>query len=183
MCKETGSMILKELRIGEVFKTDIGEFIVLGHDQAAGVTKVIHKKLFAKGKVFGDTANYKESKLKKYFDKKVEPAYQKVFGEALVEHEEDIVTVDNQHMGTFECKVRPLTFDEARKYNDLLVSEEFNGWYWTCSPWSTPERGWKYTVAVVSSGGGIYYYNYDDDYGVRPFCILKSNLFVSKVEE
>lgn len=183
MCKETGKVMLNELRAGETFRTEIGDFIVLEHEQATGETKVIQKGLFERGKRFGDTANYKESTLKNYFEKTVEPAYFKAFGEALVERETDIITVDNQHVGTFESKVRPLSFDEARKYNDLLVSKDFAGWYWTCSPWSTPERGWEHTVAVVSSGGDFNDFDYYYYFGVRPFCILKSNLFVSKVEE
>ncbi len=185
MCKETGRVMLSELKAGEVFRTDIGEFIILEHEQEAEVTKVIQKNLFAEGKRFGKTANYRESALKKYFEDTVEPAYIKEFGEALMEHEADVITVDNQRMGTFVCKIRPLSFDEARKYNDLLVNTELPNWYWTCSPWSTPERGWKNTVAVVSPSGGINRINgrCSDDLGVRPFCILKSNLFVSKVEE
>lgn len=183
MSKETRNVMLGELKVGEVFENEIGEFIVLKQDTEAGVTKVIQKGLFSTRQVFGDTADYKESKLGRYFEKKVEPIFSKVFGESLVSELVEIVTVDNQHIDTFECKVRPLSFDEAREYNELLVSEDFNDWYWTCSSWSAPERGWKYSVAVVSSGGVIllnFYYNCN---GVRPFCILKSNLFVSKVEE
>lgn len=184
MCKETGKVMLGELNAGEVFRTDIGKFIVLEHDQAAGSTKVIQKNLFAKRERFGDTADYRESALKLYFEEIVEPTYIKGFGEALVEHETEIITADNQRVGKFSYKARPLSFDEAREYNNLLVSTEFPGWYWSCSPWSTPERGWKHTVAVVSSGGDIINSSYFDNYcGVRPFCILKSNLFVSKVEE
>lgn len=55
-------------------------------------------------------------------------------------------------------------------------------WYWTCTSWSTKERGWS-SVAVVSSSGYVDYYDCNFGFGVRPVCILKSNLFVSKVEE
>lgn len=161
MCKEARKVELGELKVGEVFRTGIGEFIVLEQDKAAEVTKVIQKNLFATRERFGDTADYRESALKVYFEEIVEPAYIKVFGEAIVVEDAEIVTVDNQHLGTFGCTVRPLSFDEARKYNDLLVSADFKGWYWTCSQWSTPERGWKYSVAVVSSGGVIGLNGYD----------------------
>ena len=36
---------------------------------------------------------------------------------------------------------------------------------------------------VVSPSGFIRGLNYDYSYGVRPVCILKSNIFVSKAEE
>ena len=81
------------------------------------------------------------------------------------------------------AKARPLTFEEARKYNELLVNKDLPDWYWTCTAWSTEERGWPYSVAVVSPGGDFNHYGYCISRGVRPFCILKSNIFVSKVEE
>lgn len=81
------------------------------------------------------------------------------------------------------AKVRPLTFDEARKYNDLLVNKDLPDWYWTCTAWSTEERGWGNSVAIVSPSGDFGYCNCRNGDGVRPFCILKSNIFVSKVTE
>ena len=78
--------------------------------------------------------------------------------------------------------IRPLTFDEVREYNDLLVNKELDDWWWTCTSWSTKERGWKYGIAVVSPSASIDRGYCDGDNGVRPFCILKSNIFVSKGE-
>jgi hypothetical protein len=78
------------------------------------------------------------------------------------------------------AKVRPITFDEARLYNDLLVNEDLYNWWWTLTPWSTAKRGYKYGIAVVCPSGRIGNYICDNDGGVRPFCILKSNIFVSK---
>ena len=100
----------------------------------------------------------------------------------VVEHEVDLTSVDMQNeFGTCICKVRPITFDEARKYNDLLVNKDLPDWYWTCTPWSTNERGWHWSVAVVCPSGDFDCSNhYDFGRGVRPFCILKSNIFVSK---
>ena len=85
-------------------------------------------------------------------------------------------------LGRDRCKVRPITFDEARQYNDLLVNKNLNDWWWTCTPWSTEDRGWKYSIVVVAPAGGISRGICDDGNGVRPFCILKSNIFVSKGE-
>lgn len=70
------------------------------------------------------------------------------------------------------CKVRPITFDEARKYNNLLVNKGLDDWWWTCTPWSTADRGWKRTVAVVSPSGNFNDYYCIGSNGVRPFCIL-----------
>ena len=95
----------------------------------------------------------------------------------------DLTSVDMQNeFGTCKCKVRLITFDEARKYNDLIDDKDLTDWWWTCTPWSTEERGWSRSLAVVSSSG--FFNDYFCYYGncVRPFCILKSNIFVSKGE-
>ena len=107
------------------------------------------------------------------------------FGEDnICENEAGLVTVDGQEVfGKLLTKVRHLTFDEAREYNDLLVNKDLPDWYWTCTSWSTSERDWPYSVAVVSPSGDVYGRNCSFSLGVRPFCILKSNIFVSKVEE
>lgn len=101
----------------------------------------------------------------------------------LVEHSVPLTSVDNQNeFNDCICEVRPITFDEAREYNDLLVNEDLTDYYWTITPWSTAERRLKYAIVIVSPSGyvdiGICYISR----GVRPFCILKSNIFVSKGE-
>lgn len=174
---------LSTLEPGEKFETELGKFIVLDQDSEHGQTKVIQEKIFIEDVKFGSTNDYRKSELKELFEGEVTEAYSKVFGDALVEHTVQIRSVDNQDYGEITCKVRPLTFDEAREYNRLLVNKSLPDWWWTCSPWSSEDRGWKYSVAVISSGGGVNGCVYDFSVGVRPFCILKSNLFVSKVEE
>ena len=101
----------------------------------------------------------------------------------LVEHSVPLTSVDNQNeFNDCICEVRPITFDEAREYNDLLVNEDLTDYYWTITPWSTAERGLKYAIVIVLPSGNIYYYSCYHLLGVRPFCILKSNIFVSKGE-
>ena len=95
-----------------------------------------------------------------------------------------MTSVDNQNeFNDCICEVRPITFDEAREYNDLLVNEDLTDYYWTITPWSTAERGLKYAIVIVSPFGFICINDCNDCNGVRPFCILKSNIFVSKAEE
>ena len=170
-------MKLSELKPGNRFKNELGEFIVLGHD--GDHTKVIMSGLYEESVRFGNTCNYMDSSLKRMFDEAITPEFEKVFGDALIEHEVDLVSVDMQQYGRFKCKVRPITFDEARGFNELLVNKNLPDWYWTCTPWSTKERGWDYSVAVVSPSGGFSHDDCDDCCGARPFCILKSDIFVS----
>lgn len=175
---------LSTLAPGDVFEIGKNDFIVL--EQMSFETKVISKDFMAENIVYDeDSRDYNESNLKKVIEDEVQPIIESEVGENnLVEHTVELTSVDMQHeFDDCKCKVRPITFDEARKYNNLLPNKELDDWWWTCTPWSTTERGWKYGMTVVSSAGCIGG-NYCNDYvGVRPFCILESNIFVSKKGE
>lgn len=174
---------LSTLNPGDVFKIGEHDFIVLM--QCREETAVISKGFMAENVKFDENLrNYKESNLKKVIENQIQPVIEKEVGaKNLIEHEIDLTSVDMQdEFGGFKCKVRPITFDEARLYNNLLVNKNLNDWWWTCTPWSTEDRGWKYSITVVAPAGGIYTTICFFSYGVRPFCILKSNIFVSKGE-
>ena len=178
------SVQLSEIPAGGKFDTGIGRFIVL--EQKEDSTVVITEDLYRKEvKYDGDTCEYFGSDLSNLFEKEIYPEFKEEFGaENLCDAAASLVTVDMQNKNeVLHARVRPLTFDEARKYNELLVNKDLDDWYWTCTAWSTEERGWKYSVAVVSPSGvfNFDYYNFSN--GVRPLCILKSNIFVSCVEE
>lgn len=176
-------MQLSTLNPGDVFKIGEHDFIVL--TQYREETAVISKGFMAENVKFDDDSrNYKESNLKKVIENLIQPVIEKEVGSKnLIEHEVDLTSVDMQdEFGGFKCKVRPITFDEARLYNNLLVNKNLNDWWWTCIPWSTEDRGWKYSITVVAPSGDIFNYYCNYGFGVRPFCILKSNIFVSKGE-
>lgn len=176
---------LCELHPGDTFKIGDRDFVVLDQNEYAETTAVISKGFMAENIVFdNDTRDYRKSNLRKVIEEDVQPIIESEVGEEnIVECSVDLTSVDMQEeFSRFKCKVRPITFDEARKYNDLLVNNELNDLWWTCTPWSTAERGWKYSIAVVASSGDFYYRFCNYDGGVRPFFILKSNIFVSKGE-
>jgi hypothetical protein len=171
---------LSTLEAGDVFETSFGEMIVL--DNSDGKTTVITKG-FVKDKLKFDneSPNFAESEISEYLSDEVLEMFEEEFGsENLVKHTTDVISVDMQQYESYTGKVRLLTFDEARKYNELIVNKELDRWYWTMTPWSTAERGWKYSVAVVSPSGNFNGSNCYGNSGVRPVCILKSNIFVSK---
>ena len=173
--EKTGKVALSMLKRGDVFQTtEKRKYKVL--EQYEDTTKIISIDLVKENVKFGDTSDYKTSKVKKLCEKE--------FGAENIEtHTADIITTDGQKVGSVKCKIRPITFDEARRYTDITPNPCLNNWHWTLSPWSTEERGWGKSLAVVSPSGDIDSYNYDDSNGVRPVCILKSNIFVSKAEE
>ena len=181
--EDNSQVELSTLAAGQKFKTGIGNFIVLGHDENG--TKVIQEEFFAEDVQFdSNSPDYTKSEIKKLFDTKILDVYEKEFGsDNLIEQTVSLKSVDMQDYGTFNCKVRPVTFEEAREFNAFLVKPDLPDWWWTCTPWSTKERGWEYSVAVVSPRGYISCSGFLNLGGVRPFCILKSNIFVSRVEE
>lgn len=181
--EKTCRVRLSELNPGDIFQTT-GKRKYKVLEQCGDTTKIISLDLVKENVKFGDNTDYNKSNVKKMCDTEILKDFEEEFGaENIEEHTVDIITVDGQKIGVVKCKVRPLTFDEARKYTELTPNDELDDSYWTCSAWSTVERGWKYALAVVSPSGLIRGYCYYDGNGVRPVCILKSNLFVSKVEE
>lgn len=175
---------LSTLAPGDVFEIGKNDFIVL--EQIGAEVKIISKNFMAKNVVYDETSrDYNKSNLKEMIEDKIQPIIESEVGENnLVEHTVELTSVDMQHeFDDCKCKVRPITFDEARKYNNLLPNKDLDDWWWTCTPWSTEERGCSYSIAVVSSAGSINYYNCYYSLGVRPVCILKSNIFVSKKGE
>lgn len=175
---------LSTLAPGDVFEIGKNDFIVL--EQIGAETKIISKDFMAEDIVYDeDSRDYNESNLKKVIENEIQPIIESEVGENnLVEHTVELTSVDMQHeFDDCKCKVRPITFDETRKYNNLLPNKELDDWWWTCTPWSTAERGCKYSIAVVSSAGNFSNYYCYRNFGVRPVCILKSNIFVSKKGE
>lgn len=181
--EESGKIKLSELNPGDVFQiTGKRKYKVL--EQYESTTKIVSFDLVKENVEFGDNANYLESELKELCDTEILSDFEAEFGKENIEtHEADLITVDGQDTGvSVKCKIRPLTFDEARKYTELTPNKKLNDWYWTCDSWSTEDRGWK-SVAVVSPSGNVSYNFCFNGIGVRPVCILKSNIFVFKVEE
>lgn len=181
---QKNKVMLKDIPVGGKFDTGIGRFIVL--EQKEDSTVVITENLYREDVKFDDDCTeYRKSSLRKLCEGEIFNEFSDEFGEEnICANEAGLVTVDGQEVfGKLLTKVRPLTFDEVREYNDLLVNKDLPDWYWTCTPWSTKERGWEYSVVVVSPSGSIRNDICYSSFGVRPFCILKSNIFVSKVEE
>lgn len=181
---KTGLCKLSSLDSGETFMVGEHEFVVL--DQFIdGTTAVISKGFMKEDVVFDkEYPCYDDSELREIIEKEIQPIIEEAVGsENIIATFTDIRTMD-LHVRDYEdaaYKVRPLTFEEARKYNDLIKNKDLDDWFWTCTPWSTEENS-KYGVAVVSPGGNVFSSNCYNYFGVRPFCILKSNIFVSKGE-
>lgn len=159
---------------------DLGEdeFVVLDHDE--GGTLVISKELMEEDVKFGENTDFNGSNVQHVLYKDILPKMEDVVGsENILPQTIKLTTIDNQNVyEDVTGKIRLLTFDEARKYNLLIVNEDLGDYWWLMTPWTSKDR-WEYPVAVVSPVGDFYYWGYDYVSGVRPVLYLKSNIFVS----
>ena len=163
---------------GGVIELGEDEFVVLDHDE--GGTLVISKDFMEEDVKFGDNTDFNGSNVQRVLYEDILPKIEEVVGkDSIFSQTVKLTTVDNQDIyKDVAGRIRLLTFDEARKYNPLIVNEELDDYWWTMTPWTSNDR-WKYPIAVVSPGGRIGCRLCYVSSGVRPVLYLKSNIFVS----
>ena len=172
-----GKKPLSEVKVGDTFKIGEHEFIVL--EQSGDTAAVLSKDIIEDEVKFGDTPDFVKSNIKKVLDEFAKKIIKEIGDDGLVTHTVDQTTLDGMdHYGISKAQMSLMTIDHVRKYADVLDKHTVDKWYWLVTPWSTPNRGYKTLMCVVAPSGfvsGSYYFYR----GVRPFCILKSGIFVS----
>lgn len=128
---------------------------------------------------FGDNNDWRESPIR---EKLNEELYQKIVAElgagTLVAIQTDLFSHDGlRDYGRCEDMVSLLTYDLYRNNRGNIKS--LDEWWWTCTPNSTPSANDAHVVLYVGSGGDVDFSHCGYDLGVRPFFILKSDIFVS----
>lgn len=161
------------------------EFVVLDHYE--GGTLVISKDFMEEYVKFGDNTDFNGSNVQRVLYEDILPKIEEVVGKDRIHPQTvKLTTVDNQDIyKDVSGRIRLLTFDEARKYNQLIVNEELDDYWWLMTPWTSNDR-LDYPVAVVSPSGYVSYWEFNFQVGVRPVLYLKSNIFVSlggKIDE
>ena len=173
-----GSKELGKVEVGKTAK--LGEFEVIVLEHSAETTAVILKGLYKESEEFGKNNNFDGSYVDKYC-KEFERKFAKIIGsENIIEHKVDLTSDDGlKCYGTVRRKVSLLTTDLYRRYVEILDNHKLDAWWWLATPHSTPKHcdyNWVKCVAPSGLIDDIYYNNI----GVRPFCILKSSIFVSE---
>lgn len=163
---------------GNVIDLGEDEFVVLDHDE--GGTLVISKEIMKEDVKFGENTDFNGSNVQYVLYKDILPKMEDVVGsENILPQTIKLTTIDNQNVyEDVTGKIRLLTFDEARKYNLLIVNEDLGDYWWLMTPWTSKDR-WEYPVAVVSPVGNFSNGFGNSCNGVRPVLYLKSNIFVS----
>ena len=180
--KKSVNLGTKELGKVDVGKTaKLGEFEVIVLEHSAETTAVILKDLYKTNEEFGKNNNFDGSNADKHC-KEFEKKLAKIIGaENIIGHTVDLTSDDGlKCYGTVRCKVSLLTTDLYRRYVEILDNHKLDAWWWLATPHSTPKHCDYNWVKCVAPSGRIYDYYYYISGGVRPFCILKSNILVSE---
>ena len=173
---------LAEVAVGDTFKISEHEFVVLEQKEEESV--VLLKDALPEDIQFGeDNNNFADEnciarkELMKFADE-----IEVIVGTGnLVEHTVDLTSDDGlDDYGSVTAKVSIMTAPLSRKYVRITDKYKVDRWCWLATPHSTPTHGNENWVKCVSPSGRVDCNDYDCSGGVRPFCILKSNIFVSK---
>ncbi len=171
---------LAEVPAGDTVKIGDHEMIVL--EQIGTATLLLRKDLLRDDQEFGTNNNYDGSYVDAICQEFAKKLAAVVGEDNVILHDVDLTSDDGlKDYGIIQRYASLLTADQARRYVQFLDKYKLDAWWWLATAWSTPAHGNSTFIKCVSPSGLIYgsiYFN--NDYGVRPFCILKSNIFVSK---
>jgi len=169
---------LKEYEPGKIVKVSETELIILEHCENG--TAVLFKNLLDKSMQFDENScNYANSSIRKYLNGEFLRALETIVGENnIISHSVDLLTDDGlKTHDTVTDKISLITTDMYRKYRSV-IGENMERWWWTATAWSD-EAETSYVRCV--NYFGLLIYNYCNlSGGVRPFCILNSEIFVSE---
>ena len=171
---------LADIPAGETFKLGDHEMIVL--EQSGDTTAVIRKELLVDSMTFGKNNRYEGSNVDMECGKFADEIAATVGAENLVQHTVDLTSDDGlKDYGKIRRRASLLTADLYRRYVEILDKHKIKKRWWLATPHSTARHENASWVKCVSPSGDTGYYGCSLGHiGVRPFCILKSNIFVSK---
>ena len=169
---------LGDLNPGDVFKgKSETEYIVCGHEHF--VTYVVRRELLDEKMKFGDTNNWVKSNIRKYLNEDYVQVIEREFGNGnIVAFERDLISLDGYNdYATCVDKVSMMNVLEYMKYHKYVGNCDFR--YVLITPDSTPSGCGAGDVRYVSVVGFVGFSWCGDGFGVRPFFVLKSSIFVS----
>lgn len=160
----------------------IGNFEMVVLEQMDGQTALILKGMYGEDAEFGEkNNNYDGSNVDQKCQQFAQELAEIVGWENIVLHKVDLTTDDGlKDYGAVERRASLITADMYRKFVEILDTVNPKVWWWMATAHSTKRHENNAWAKCVSPSGCIFNYFYDSDFGVRPFCILKSTIFVSE---
>lgn len=174
-----GAKKLSEIPEGGTFKIGKYEFAVL--EQLEDSAVVIKKEKYGSNIHFGSNNNYDGSDADEVCNKFGDEIAGIIGKDNMLEFELDLTANDGMKCyGTVKRRMALRTADMQRKYA-YIFDKLPKFWDWLATACSTPKHEDSTWVECVSPLGDIFCINgsYGNS-GVRPFCILKSDIFVSE---
>ncbi len=170
---------LSEIPEGGTFKIGKHEFAVL--EQLEDSAVVIKKEKYGSDIHFGRNNNYDGSEADKLCNEFGNEIAKIIGAENMLEFELDLTANDGMKCyGSVKRKMALRTADMQRKYA-YIFDKLPKFWEWLATSYSTPKHEDSTGVECVSPLGCIDYdFSRYFNFGVRPFCILKSDIFVSE---
>lgn len=169
---------LCKLKPGDVFTDKNGtEYIVC--ERLFEKTAVVRKDVLSKKMKFGENNDWRESNPREYLNGEYLKELEDIFGaENIIAHEVDLTSLDGyDDYGVCTDKVACMTILEYMKYHRHIGDCDES--HFLATPDSTPSSYSSDNVRYVSPSGRVSYGWYRNVEGVRPFFILKSDVFVS----
>lgn len=163
----------------ETCKIGEREYIVCEHTPEG--TVLLMKELLCESKTFGSNNNYNGSNIDELCEEFAEELTEIVGSDNIVLHTVDLTADDGlKDYGSIERRVSIFTANQCRKYVDILDKYRIAKWTWTATAYSAPKHDDSSWVKCVAPSGSVDSSCCSSSSGVRPFCILKSDIFVSK---
>ena len=170
--------MLKEIKVSKTVKIGEWEFIVCEHTKKG--TVIVMKNHLCTSK-FGTNNNYKGSNVDRICNEFAEKLAAVEGDENIITHTVDLTADDGlKDYRKIRRKVSLFTANQYRKYVEILDKYRQDRWEWTCTACSTPRHNEEEWVKAVAPYGGVSNCSFNYGYfGVRPFCIFNSDIFVS----
>jgi hypothetical protein len=177
LCKQT--VELSRVAVGDTVKIGSHEMIVL--EQYGDATSLIKKDILLES-TFGANNNYVGSHVDERCNEFAREISDMVGETNMMWIAVDLTSDDGlKDYGTVDRRASLLTADQYRRYVAVLDMHKLDNWWWLSTPFTTPAHLNDYRVLCVSPSGCINDIDVNNIVsGVRPFCILKSDIFVSK---
>ena len=173
------TVLFPNVKDGDTFKIGVYEFIKF--PDVGGKTPVVMKSIAFRS-YFGNDNDFSKSTVLSRMEREILPKIIEAVGEDnVLTFKTDLTALDGlKPYADLESSISLPTLDFYRTNVEIFDKHNPNTWWWLATPESAKPHSKPNWIVCVSPSGCIDISNCDsNDCGVRPFCILKSNIFVS----
>ena len=175
------SKVTKELsavEVGSVFEVAGMEFIKF--PEVMGLTPAVAKDTVFDSE-FGKDNDFRSSNVLNRLNEEMLPKIIEAVGESNVcEFETDLTTLDGlKPYGTMMSKISLPTLDFYRENVEIFDKHKLDEWWWLATPESAKSHDNPFWILCVSPSGLVYFDDFINVRGVRPFLYFVSSISVS----